>query len=544
MLNTLIGALAAAKNSFSQKDALNFGAGTTKIRFTQAAWEKLCTHHRHQSGKERCSAAFGRVITHAHGRTVLVTERDLVIYQPTDYTRQSMAFVQLSDAAVRRLMWTFAQSGCDALITMHDHFFAHADTQFSGTDDAQDLKRDHYLREVFEPMLQKNPGFGAPRSVLHIALVFDQSGYDARIVDCRLPEPLRPIDGVQVVGKRFASLAPNSAKQPAKHAGGKGTAHMARLARHKDFIPDEVCATLRGLTVGVVGCGGLGPMVAENLARLGVGRLLLIDSDRLEESNLNRWLAGEQSQVGRYKVELLAERLSRSLEGLSVVAVPENVLDATGQAALRGCDLIFAAVDCDGARFAVNRIAVQQLVPYFDLGVLVQVQPCLDFQTRIVPVLPGTSACLECSALGLLNQKQIARGLDGNLDQARESAGYAPQIQASAPSVMGLNMWLAGLVTLDLIAYLTGASQLAGGAEQNVPLLKTMRWRTGRITAVTPAGHAPSADCACCVALLGVGDAAEVPKRRSAEDLRAVIAGIALLLPSAVDTAAPQICAE
>jgi molybdopterin/thiamine biosynthesis adenylyltransferase len=481
----------------------------TTLRITEAAWQRLCEHHRHNAGHERCSAAFGRVIHHARGRTILVTERDLVFYEGVDYKRQSRYGVEVAPQAVRRLLWAFAQSGAQALITIHDHFFDQRGTRFSGVDDQQDLARDRYLRKHFEPMLQANPDFGGARDVVHLNMVFDQSGFDARVTDSRTATYFQPLRSVQVIGERWQCLHSNGRKQAERPA-------LAAQLRQRDFISDQTHSTIAKMAVAIVGCGGLGPMMAESLARLGFGRIVLLDPDRLEESNLNRWLAGEQSQVGERKVDILATRLKRAMPQLEVIAAAENVLDDEGQSLLTEADLLIGAVDCAGARFVLNKVATQHLIPYFDLGVLVNINP-LDFQTRVTPIIPGHTACLQCHPLGLLDKKAVASALDGSLEKAQLSAGYVPQLQASAPSVMGLNLQVAGAATLDIISYLTHSPQLIGAIEHLTPLLKTTRWRTQKITALAPIP--PSPDCPCCTTHLGLGSAVDLPHRSDPMEL-------------------------
>jgi len=82
------------------------------------------------------------------------------------------------------------------------------------------------------------------------------------------------------------------------------------LTRMKILLGEERVAKLAEKTVLIAGVGGVGSFVAEALARSGVGRLILVDSDEVEISNLNRQLMSGYENVGRPKVEVMKERIA------------------------------------------------------------------------------------------------------------------------------------------------------------------------------------------------------------------------------------------
>lgn len=82
------------------------------------------------------------------------------------------------------------------------------------------------------------------------------------------------------------------------------------FSRTKRLIGQEAFDRLQAAHVAVFGLGGVGSYVAEALARSGIGALTLIDSDRVEQSNINRQLIALQSTVGRYKTEVARDRIN------------------------------------------------------------------------------------------------------------------------------------------------------------------------------------------------------------------------------------------
>ena len=82
------------------------------------------------------------------------------------------------------------------------------------------------------------------------------------------------------------------------------------FARTGLLIGEEKLAKIREASVLVLGVGGVGSHCIEALARAGVGRLILVDNDRVSETNINRQSIAFHSTVGRYKTEVMRERES------------------------------------------------------------------------------------------------------------------------------------------------------------------------------------------------------------------------------------------
>ena len=101
---------------------------------------------------------------------------------------------------------------------------------------------------------------------------------------------------------------------------------------------------LRGSTVAIIGCGGLGSNVAGMLVRSGVGRLTLIDFDTVDESNLNRQFFF-RDQIGMQKVVALSESLKRIRSDVRLDLVTEPVTAANLTGIVRGADVVVEAVD-------------------------------------------------------------------------------------------------------------------------------------------------------------------------------------------------------
>ena len=98
------------------------------------------------------------------------------------------------------------------------------------------------------------------------------------------------------------------------------------------------------MRIGIAGVGGIGSNVAVNLVRSGIDELKIVDFDRVEPSNLNRQFYFSD-QIGRFKVEALAENLRRIRPDLRLEAVAERIEAANCQALFAGCDLVVEGLD-------------------------------------------------------------------------------------------------------------------------------------------------------------------------------------------------------
>src|ERR1700730_5701312 len=87
----------------------------------------------------------------------------------------------------------------------------------------------------------------------------------------------------------------------------------------------DMSAWLKRMSVCVIGVSGTGSIVAEQLARLGVGEIILIDYDKLEARNLNRILNSSRSGIGSYKVEMFADAIRRYRTDCKIVPVPSSI---------------------------------------------------------------------------------------------------------------------------------------------------------------------------------------------------------------------------
>lgn len=117
-------------------------------------------------------------------------------------------------------------------------------------------------------------------------------------------------------------------------------------SRTELLLGKEKVAKLEASNVLIVGLGGVGSYAAELLCRAGVGRMTIVDGDRIDETNINRQLPALKKTVGRYKTEVMAERLMDINPDLELHTINEFIRDERTIEILEGAyDYVIDAID-------------------------------------------------------------------------------------------------------------------------------------------------------------------------------------------------------
>jgi sulfur-carrier protein adenylyltransferase/sulfurtransferase len=200
-------------------------------------------------------------------------------------------------------------------------------------------------------------------------------------------------------------------------------------------------AKLRASRILVVGCGGLGVPVISYLTGAGIGRLGLVDGDRLEPSNLHRQTMYSLADVGKLKADLAADRVRALNPDVDVRAYPLRLdaLNATDLIAQH--DLVIDCTDNFSTKFLLNDFCVQLRKPAIFASVY-------QFEGQLQVVRPG-SACLRC-----VWPEATRDGIVGNCAEAGV-LGPVPATFGSlqAFEAMKLLLDLPGQLTDDLLMF-------------------------------------------------------------------------------------------
>ena len=138
----------------------------------------------------------------------------------------------------------------------------------------------------------------------------------------------------------------------------------ARYARNIPALTESECAVRKGKRILVVGCGGLGGHIIDQLARIGVGFLRVVDGDVFESSNLNRQLLSRVSLLGVSKANAAADHVADVNPDIPVDAVTAYLSEGNAAALLSGCDIVLDALDNVPSRKVLAAACREAGIPY------------------------------------------------------------------------------------------------------------------------------------------------------------------------------------
>jgi adenylyltransferase/sulfurtransferase len=167
----------------------------------------------------------------------------------------------------------------------------------------------------------------------------------------------------------------------------------SRYSRQSRFAPvgEDGQRRIRESSVVIVGCGALGTVEAEILARAGVGRLRLIDRDFVEASNLQRQFLYSEADAADAlpKAVAAAKRLAQVNSEITVEPLVADLTPASAEELLEEADLIIDGTDNFEARFLINDYAVREDIPWIYAA-------AVGSYGLKLPIVPGKTACLRC----------------------------------------------------------------------------------------------------------------------------------------------------
>ena len=196
---------------------------------------------------------------------------------------------------------------------------------------------------------------------------------------------------------------------------------MKERYRRQSFLGKDSNSILENSVAAFIGLGGGGGHLVQQCAHLGLGNFLLVDPDRVEESNLNRLVgATARDAANRELKTLVAKRLIKAINPHARVKLVSEKWQEC-HALLRGCDVIFGSVDTYRERFELEITARRYLIPYIDVGMDVcSVGDQFSVSGQIILSMPG-ALCMRC--LGFLRDELLAREAENY-----GAAGDRPQV--------------------------------------------------------------------------------------------------------------------
>lgn len=260
-------------------------------------------------------------------------------------------------------------------------------------------------------------------------------------------------------------------------------------------------ATLR---VAIIGLGGTGSVVAQQLAHLGVMNFVLVDPDVVEATNLNRLAGGALADVGKSKVVTAAQHIMSINPDARYIAIQGDVVEDDVAHALVDVDFIFCCTDSMASRAVLNQLAYQYLVPCIDMGVGIgAIDGEIDYIAGRAQMLSPGLPCLVCT--GKLDYEQVRR--DMLTDEQRRLDPYVQGATVLQPAVMSLNSTVASAAVTMFLSAVVG-----------IPSAARMLTYDGKLGTLKAVAMDPRMGCIACSedGALGRGASRALPTRSRA----------------------------
>jgi len=223
--------------------------------------------------------------------------------------------------------------------------------------------------------------------------------------------------------------------------------HEDRFSRLR-LIPWWDQSKLAACKVFVIGAGALGNEILKNLVLLGFRRIVVVDSDRIDVSNLSRTILYRSEDVGEFKVNVAARACASISPDAVVQPIVANVLRDCGLGLFNWCDVVLAGLDNREARLWLNRSSWKVNRPWIDGAI-----EGINGVARVF--LPGAPPCYECT-LGEVDWAILDRRMSCNLLAHKEVT------EGKVPTTPTISSIIAGIQVQEAVKLLHGMPTLSG----------------------------------------------------------------------------------
>jgi molybdopterin/thiamine biosynthesis adenylyltransferase len=341
----------------------------------------------------------------------------------------------------------------EAILFVHSHPNGYPD--FSPQDDQEEPK----LLAFFHTR--------APRLPHGSMVLITRTDFQARVW---VGAGWEPIERARIIGQRFRFVDQVRGEEPLPEF----------FDRQVRAFGPEIQRLLGRLHIGIIGAGGTGSAVIEQLTRLGVGKLSIFDGDTLEQGNVTRVYGSCLADYGIGKTTIQQVHAARIGFGTKIMVYPKHISDEETAKHLRDCDMVFGSTDKHAPRGILVRLALRYLIPVFDMAAKIhsENQTIRGIWGRVTTLLPG-EACLFCR--GRIDSDTIrAESLPPEQRDRELEEGYITKLATNEPAVVMFTTAVAAQAVTELLHRLTGFMGPERSSTEILMLFDQGRIRTNR----------------------------------------------------------------
>jgi molybdopterin/thiamine biosynthesis adenylyltransferase len=228
-----------------------------------------------------------------------------------------------------------------------------------------------------------------------------------------------------------------------------------KYARQILFFGKSGQEILGKIKVAIVGVGGIGSHIVQQIAFLGINNICLIDNDILDETNKNRLIGVfDDDKEGTRKTDIAVRLILSINPKCNVKSINEAVPSKVTLNVLKESDLIFGCMDNDGARLFLNQLSLAYNIPYIDSASDIDIES-REFGGRVI-FIDGENGCLQC--LDEIDSNEARYYLEDSNARKDQKAIYGipkEEVNQGGPSVVSLNGIIASLAVTEFLAFAT-----------------------------------------------------------------------------------------
>lgn len=383
---------------------------------------------------------------------------DVIIRRPVAIPKEHFSIqhesrLEISPRAINGLI-ALCESNELGAVLCHSH---PRNIPYSSSDDQGE-------RRIFEVLKQFIP----PQAPM-ASLLFYPGGVQGRVwlADSRT---FAPISEIVVIGRRIRRIRPNTLlNNNIADIGEIYDRQVRAFGKHGQALISQA-------KVGIIGVGGTGSPTAEQLVRMGVEDVLLVDPDEFEASNITRvygtfaeptWRRWWRRLTKRrsLKVELVANHLRQINPNANIRTIAQSVVLQEAASQLLDRDVIFLCTDDHWGRSVVNQIAYQYFIPTLNLGMRIASTNGTDGEISgaagVIDILRPDKPCLWCSQF-LRSERIAAESMPLKARKPLEEEHYVEGLDTPTPSVVSATTALSGGASTLFLQLLTGFMGPAG----------------------------------------------------------------------------------
>jgi len=273
-----------------------------------------------------------------------------------------------------------------------------------------------------------------------------------------------------------------------------------RFHRQELLFGKEGQDRLQKCRVAIIGLGGLGSHVAQQLAYLGVESFLLIDKDRASDSNLNRLIGATENdaRLEALKVDIAERMIKTILPHANILKIPTSFISEEALARLQNVEFVFGCVDNDASRLVLNEFCQAYGQRYIDIATDIDPED-KRFGGRML--FADGRVCVSCKRL--LNDEAVRARFSSERQRQEDDRIYGIHRGAlgqTGPAVVSLNGILASVAVTEFMVEVTGVrpAHLYLEYKGTMGLIRDQEM--------------PDFDCYYCKSLRGIGVKADVER--------------------------------